>query len=86
MLGPPHRRARLLTERTQEPTPASAPKAPGRLGRRRCKGLGGLLNSGAGILNTAVPVLQANNVIDLRCRDLEDVGVFDRGEAVPRPG
>src|SRR3954464_14658027 len=36
------------------------------------------------ILDTAVPVFQPNNVIDLGRGHLKDVGVFDRGEAVAR--
>src|SRR5438128_1776221 len=39
LLGPPHRRAGLLTERAQKAAPASAPQAPGRLVPRRCKEL-----------------------------------------------
>src|SRR6266849_7506820 len=41
LLGSPHCCAGLLTERAQESTPASAPQAPGRLGREDARNFGG---------------------------------------------
>src|SRR6266851_4075223 len=40
LLGTPHRRVGLLTERAQKATQASAPQAPGRLGREAARSFG----------------------------------------------
>src|SRR5439155_1295918 len=64
LLGSPHRRAGLLTERAQESTPASAPQAPGRLGREDARSFGVVTSQGA-ILPAVALILRESDVQDL---------------------